>query len=523
MSESNNSLYNLVHSMTGNEKRHFVIYAKRHAGEEGNVGLALFRDLEHCTLWDKKKFLGDHSHRPYIRHIRFHQHRLFREVLRSLHLFHRTGSVQEELREQLHHMQLLLGKGLFKEAQKMIRAGVQRAEEFQLTLLKYEFLKMETELAREMNFSGYSVAMLRDLHEKMRTALVQAEKEREVESKSAEIYYEVARDGLIRDKKVQQEYIRKLKGIESGGEDTFRGSFLREQSKIFLYTVSMEYEKARKHSEKVLHAFQQHPHMKGEMMRSHIITLHNHAVILNNLKEYRALPEVFRELGGIRPVSSQVKNRWFYTFYNLRLTTLNEAGEFSTAQRILMEMRRRLKRGEVKFLNRQHEQTHAFSAMICSMGNRDWKAANKYCRSIISGADPAQRSDIVYVSHLLLLFIYLESGKQEMLDHAMRTVKPYLEKRKRHYLFEEHVMDFFQYLIQKGFTSGDLTTAYSSLLERSERLSKQPQESILFELFNFIAWLQSRLSGRDFGETLRTRALKEGWDPGLAEMLLNIP
>lgn len=508
--------------MTGNEKRHFAIYAARHTGKEENIGLELFNDLERTKKWDRKNFLTIHASRRYIRHFRFHQHRLFHEILRSLHLFHHQDTVQEELQEQMHYIRLLIGKGLFNEAGKMIHLSLTRAKEFQLTVLMYEFMKLESELAREMNFSGYTPERLRILHENTLELLVQLEREHRVESGSAEVFFEVSRDGLIRDTEVQKKYIKRLQGIGGGRDDTFRGIYLREQARIFLCIVSSDYRRAKIYSEKVLELFNTQAHMKEEMLRAYIITLHNHLVVLNNLKEYGSLSAIFRILSGLKPGSPRDRSRWFYSFYNLRLTTLNEAGEFKAALEILRQMQHKLRRREISFLNRQHEVTHSFSAMICCMGIEDWKQAGKYCRFILGAGGAAHREDVILVSQLLRFFIAVAAGKQDTLGYLLGESGSYFDARKKPTRLEAIITNFFKERRDHLNNMRELRTGYSSLLSQILPLADLPSEKTVFDLFDLPTWIRTVVQSVSFGDELKSLAARRGWNENICRELGSI-
>ncbi len=518
MSEITNNTFELIHSLSGNEKRHFVLYSGRHTGTEGNLGLMLFHDLEKEIEWNKKEFFRKYGFRPYIRHYRFHKHRLYREVLKSLHVFQRGSSAKEKLREELHHASLLMEKGMFNACQKLIKEAKKTAREYELTILLYEFIKLESELARETNFAGMQAADLKRIHKEMDQTWETLRKQQDRENNNAEVFMEIARDGMIRENKVRANYLKRLQSFnrkEVGDIDSFRSRFLNYQSHLFICTVSGNYKEGALWSEKLLGLFNKSEYMKREMMRAYLIVLHNRIIILNNLKRYADLEEPFRELKKLNPGAPQLKNRLFYASNNLLLTTLTDVGEFEDAYVLLRHMQYRLKRGEVSWLNRQHETTHWYAATICCFGSERWKEANKYMQKILNAGDLSHRTDLLFLCHILEIFLQIESGKRDLVEYSVRSARRFFKQKKGVFKFEDTVLDFINSYVPEMNSESEKRKGYKVLYDKLKPLAKLRSEKAVFDNFDFLSWLEAKIGGEKFSRILQRKAISCGWSASL--------
>ncbi len=522
MSESHDDLPDLIYSMSGSEKRFFSLFCVRHTGAENNLTLSLFRDLEHTREKTMNTFLDENKEKAYAKHFRFHKHRLYGQILQSLHLFHALNSGKERLRSHLHMADILIEKGLFRQAGKIIETGKAEAMKKEHPLLMLGFLKQEAELMRETNYTGKDAASLDVLHGKYMTLLEKIRIDQVAQHLADQVLLGYTRGGFIRTASEQKKGSVLLKKAmkESGkGAASARNRFLVAQAMLFKGFLTRNFREALRWSDTILGLYRDSPGMKQEFLRSWIISLHNRIVILNNLERYDQLPGPYGELRKIMTSSRNLKNRIFYASHNLLLTTCVDTGTFKTGFLILKAMEKKLRKNEVHFVNRQMEVTHYFSAACLNFGSNDMKASNRYLQKILNTSDLSHRSDLLYFSHLLEMFIQLESGKKDLLEYSLRNTRAFLCSRKKIYRFEDVIIRFIAEKAMNMNSQKEIKEGYAYLRGQLLPLTKQKFEQAAFEYFDLLSWLESKITGISFEKILQEKATAKGWSDALTKVL----
>ena len=91
-----------------------------------------------------------------------------------------------------------------------------------------------------------------------------------------------------------------------------------------------------------------------------------------------------------------------------------------------------------------------------------------------------------------------------MLEYAAQSTNRYLTARKRKYKVESIFLDLLKVLVNQN-QKKDLLNIYSQMLAQFKKLKADPYEKGAFEFFDFISWLESKISGKPFAEIARSR------------------
>ncbi len=509
MSEEQNSLYQLIKSLTKSEKRHFSIFASRHTIGDKNNTLILFEKLEKLKIFNEKEFLLKNSKEEFAKHFRFNKHFLYKLILKSLHAFHAAQTVEAELRELLHHVEILADKGLHKQCMQLLTAAKAKAIKYENFEILCDLLKKQSNLMRDLNYANITTEDLDLFYEQYHEALSKVNDFAKHEALSAKMYIDITRQGFLRRKESAVKFEEMFSEIELEGAKLsgfYRSSFLFFQSHSFAAFMTRDFLQANEWIDKSIELFEKHSHMKLEYMRAYVITLNNKVIVLNNLKKYSVVQPIIDKLFELKPRSQSLKNRIFYSTHNIVLTMYNDTGEFERGFEVLKEMERKLASKEVQFLNVQNLITHWFSASCVNFGSRNFLEANKYLQKIIDRNDLTHRSDLLCFAKILRMMTQFETGKLDLLENTVKSTYRFLSRRDRIYKFEDVVIKFIRNKMPHMNSKKEIIEGFKELHTEFVRLSNEEFEKNAFEYFDFVSWLESKIENRPFSEVLKEKA-----------------
>ena len=499
-------LFKLIKSLNGAEKRYFSIWCTRHYGKEKNLTLLLFQDLSKLKEYDQKKFLKKFPHKPYTKNFRFAKHFLFKQLLRCLHSFHAGRNIETQLNEMLDHADILSNKGMTNESIELLHNASDLALKFECFGIYYEVKRKKLELFRDINYEGIGNTRIGEVVDEMKFALRKAEAIAEVESSVMQVMQSLSQSGISRGE-LQVQVLNLSKKLKPNSEtaELFRSTLLFYQGMGALEFSKGNFEAASKWTGNVLKLFSEFPHMKQEKKKTFSVAVQNHLIINNYLDRYDGLDAILKSLDEIKADTPQLKNRVFYITRNMLMGTCVHVGDYERALKLMKEISVKHKKGEVEFLNRQQEIVFNFSSALALFGSARYKEANVLVNKVISDSNEQLRLDIQSFARIFNIIIQFESGKQELLEYSVRSTYRFLAKKKKVYQTEKVIMDFLRKTAPIINSKLKQTEAFTELYASLLPLSKKKNEKQFFQFFDFISWLESKLSGKEMGMVLREK------------------
>ena len=133
-------LFALIKSMTRSEKRYFKVQASRHIKGNCNNYVRLFDLLEEMEEYDKSKIEVAFKGEKFLNNFSIAKRYLFNAIMDSLLQFHEKDSLERQLQKEMNKAKLLMGRGLFKEVNKIVKRVKKQAQKHQLYHCLYDLL-----------------------------------------------------------------------------------------------------------------------------------------------------------------------------------------------------------------------------------------------------------------------------------------------------------------------------------------------------------------------------------------------
>jgi hypothetical protein len=122
MKTASDELFQLVHSLTPSEKRHYMLRARRNDSARAQVKELIYSTAEKQREYDEaaiKKLLRKNDHASFAAI----KKELYEDIIEALRTYHAKRTPSSELNALIEHAFLLFHKGLFAASEKkLVRA-----------------------------------------------------------------------------------------------------------------------------------------------------------------------------------------------------------------------------------------------------------------------------------------------------------------------------------------------------------------------------------------------------------------
>lgn len=204
------SLFELVKSLSREEKIYFKRFAKFHVKGKENKYLRLFDAIARQKKYDEKRLLKQFQNERFINNFPAAKSYLFGIIMKSLRNYHSGKSVESLLRAKLDEFDILISKGMYGTCYKILRKGrnmarrYERLDEWKLFLFRQARL-MQYQLGK------FSNDQLDEFFEEYFLALRKTNNYVEYLTLFFKSFHLVARHGSMPDKRVLKKLEKEMR------------------------------------------------------------------------------------------------------------------------------------------------------------------------------------------------------------------------------------------------------------------------------------------------------------------------
>ena len=260
-----------------------------------------------------------------------------------------------------------------------------------------------------------------------------------------------------------------------------------------------------------------YPDIKREEYKRYLSHLFNLGLAQVNLGKTHEVPgtvEKLRQVPGFLHAklreTEDVQSDLFYFSYFLELQSCLSSGDFEKALLLIPGIERNLKLFKGKINPIRELLFHYCIAYLYFSANR-FSSALQWLNKIVHSREINLKEDIYSFARILNLITHYELGNTGVLEYIVRSTYRYLSKRNRLYKVESSVLNFIRKRLSAVHPSKNLTIEFTELKQVLEELIKEPFEKKAMAYFDFISWLESKITGRSFAEIVKE---KTGLIPG---------
>ena len=272
-------------------------------------------------------------------------------------------------------------------------------------------------------------------------------------------------------------------------------------SSLYAYTT-LAHEDFHHHSKILISLLDDRPLMMKEETSEYIAALSNYALSCGLLGKYNEVAKIIPKYLEIKAKKEVDKIKIHWQYYGLNLALCIYTGEFEKGLQYLEEHLVKVK----KFPSGHFEAGslyHYYFYIYFGVGEYD--LALKYLNEWLSLPRSSKRQDLQSIARILNLIIHYEMENYTLLDFLLRSSYRYLKKRNRLYQIEKDMIALLRDAAKKA--ESDMKEPFQKMKKAFELLKEEPNQKVLFQYFDFIAWLDAKIKKMPFAQVVRERHL----------------
>lgn len=483
-------LFELIKSLTKTEKRYIRLNFTIHKGDKNY--LKLFDAIEKQGEYNEAKIKEAFRNEHFINRLPVAKAYLYSTLLKVLRQYHSSDSAEVKINEMLHEVDILIGKGLFTQAHKILFRAKKIANEYDKTLKHIEILRRESRLMSLVLYISKKRTSPADIIYEEDNNIQKLKKGFELKRLSWKISDTVFKTGLS-DKKQLLDLLSNT-DISLLNQKPLNADF---DTYVYYYHTAGNYARVLgdnkgfyENMRDLIHLYETNPKQIEEVPYNFLAVLNNfiHAVNLN--KKYEEALEYLKKIKSIE-FASRLKYLLVYeTVLRIETTILVEQSNFSETVKIVSDNEKTIKELEADKI-----QLNLFRIFF----NVSWAYFNlkkfdfslRYINKILNDKSIKNNIDMRLQTELLNLLVHFEMNNFDLLESLIKSQRLLIKKKYKHNRFHLMVLDMFQKLI-KNFTSSKKTLK-AFLTDLNQTTDSEILNSLAQCSF-YIQWLEKRSS-----------------------------
>lgn len=502
-------LHALIRSLTPHEKRYFKIYATRHVAEQNNVHIILFDAIDSQEEYDEPLLLKTFKKETFIKRFAVTKSRLYEMILKSLHAYHASSSVDAELKKMLHMAEILYKKTLYRQCDKMLKKAKKLALEHDKHTTLLEIRLWEKRILEKDNYSGQDDQAIKAILEEDLHTIGLIQNYYTFWNLKSRFFLPLYKGGKVRNLEEKEKFNQILEHPFLQNEDmaqTVEAKYLFHHIFSAHNFSTGNYEKSYQHMILNLRLIEENFILFMEEPNTYFSILSNVIYIGNQLQKHEEIKQHFLKLDEFVDRLDQRDNvdlqmRVFSILKSLELTIHVQKGEYDRALEILPEVEEGLTKYENK-LSPLRQADFLFNIATLYFGLAQFSDSLKHVNKILNEIRIDENEDLFSFSKIMSLVLHYELKHYELVVYQSESTYRYLKKRNRVFKTEQALIRFFKRIHQ---FDPDSVEPFQNLKDELLILLEEPLEKAPFEYFDFISWCDSKIMGKPFGTLVREK------------------
>ena len=504
-----NKLFDLIKSLSGSEKRYFKLFI-RERDERSNKYLRLFDAI------DQQSEFNEESLKDYVYGGEEIESRKYSElkaylydlILKSLQSFDSKNSAQAKIKSQLLGIEALCKRSRFQDAKQLLHKAAKQAKKYEYWNLLLEIFDWEKKIAYAQTQIAYLNRELPRIEEQERDALQQLQWIAEYQNLFFRLLVSLRLDASQRDDSIRA-FRESLDAhpllVSCPVQASHSVQILYLRIKAVVAYAKGNTQTFYETSKACIAQMESQAHFLKEDVSQYISALSNLVVSCGQLKKYEEVEHCLNKFLEIKPITKDDELKIHRQYFMNRFALCIRQGDFIEGQAAMVRHEEALAR-----FNRYSFQknTFYFQYFYISFGSGDYESAVSHLNEWLSLGSNEERQDLQSLSRILNLIIHYEMDNTLLLESLVRSAYRYQKKQKMVYEYERLMLQFFRQS-NKVASKRELKQAFQGLRSSLEDLFVQPRERAMLQLFDVLAWVDSKILQVPFPEVVQRKFAQE--------------
>ncbi len=506
MADKNSDLFDLIKSLTKNEKRFFKIFSARHANNKNDLSyLKLFDVYDKMSMYNKNAFISAIKQKE-LSNIRYLKHQLYQQVLRSLNIYSHNKNIEFKIQNLLINTQILFDKGLFKQSEKILNKAKLLAEQYDLHLFMLKCFEKEKMIAREefnKNAITFQANQLLDIEKSILNNFLTICEFAKIRSKLTLLIIEDADK-----KKSKKDKINEIKKEFQFIKEKKNNSFSLHEMELIIKSLiaiyNQDYRGLLAYLKQREELYESNAYQINNNELTYLAVKYNLLVTYLNLKEYNNAEQIITLLNSYRNKSTtRIVELKLFNYINVELNFYNQKGAFKESS----SYEPQILKGLTKYNTSIH--THAKASIyiylsIAFLSLQKYAKSRFWAEKVLNELPLPNSSSPIITANILAIISAFEEKQYTYLNWLIRQITSNLLASKETIKKEKILFHFF---LNNDFNklNNKVTQAlFIQLKKQLEVIEKNDNKPIL-EAFDFITWLNSHIIGQSFAYLIQLK------------------
>lgn len=503
-----NELFKLIQSLTKSEKRFFKLSSSLQSGEKNY--LKIFDYIEKQEYYDEEDLKKYFKNERFVQHLPSEKNHLYKLILKSLRSFYSEQSVSSVLKQELKNVEILHKKALYKECEKFVKKAKRIAIDHEKFYYWFELISWEKKLLEEAYESGEFDTDLDKLIAEEEDVIAKLRNLAEYQILYSKINYVFRSGGFTRneqEKKVVDDIANYhlIKGKNTA--ISTRATTMCYYIKGLCSATNRDYTESFTFFNKVRVILERHPSIKEDLSKRYVLTLSHLLRCYIDSGDYINAAELTQEIRNLEGKkgfeSMDLIVRIFAVSSSFELIINNMTGNFSKSIQFLPSLQEKLNLFEDK-LNKEQRITFSYLISYSYFGVGEFKKALQHLNEVLNDNEQILRQDLYSFARLLNLLVHYELENFEFLTYIIKSTNRFLNKTERDYEIENYLIKQLKRLV-KAPSRVDQVEIFEQMRMDINKMLKNPQERVILEYFDLLAWVESKIEGVTLEQALKKK------------------
>ncbi len=513
-------LYRLVKSLSPTEKRYFKIF----------VGTKIEGDKKYSQLFDlidSAAVFDDEFFKSKIYKSQISESKKYPElkaylydlILKCLQSFDEKQSVEARLNHFLQSVSALFKRGLYDDCLELLAKAAKIAKQYEQFSHQIDIIRWEKQLAYTRMDVDFLHKELERLNDEETRALERLQNEAQFRQSFFQVYTTIKKEAVHRndDRTARLRSLTGLGGFEppKDGQPIFvdADSALSHRARVtyyrtlnLYYYASQDQENFYESGKKLIQLIESQPHFLKENLSDYIASLSNLILSCGLLHHYDEVRDCLEKLKNLPPQTEDDRRKIHRQYFTGKLVLCIFTGEFDEGR---VEMQQHLVES-IKIDPHEIKTASFYFQYFCiCFGCGDFDAALDYLNQWLNQPRSVEREDLQSLARILSIIIHFEMGNVVLLESLLRSTTRYLQSKHRFFELEKRFLHYISELLRTT-SPQQKRLIFSNFYKEIEPISSHPEVQNTLQTFDLLAWVESKISGKTFAQTVRERLTVDG-------------
>lgn len=498
-------LYQIIHSLTPAEKRYFKLKCAKSQGDDAKY-LKLFEVVEKMSILDEQVLQKAVYGTKKVEGKKFSELKnyCYQLILSTLRDYDSEHSIDYRLKNNLLFIRSLYKRASYEDCQILIDKTLKTAAEYEQFEAMLESLRWRKQIAYAKGDIDFLDNNLKQITVQESLLLEKVANILFYKNAFYQIHTTIRKFRLLENEELQQ-ILKNLSnsemfsGLDKALSFTAKIIYLRAAS-LMSYAMR-DNENFYHYGKTLIDLMLSKPLLLREDVSEYISANSNFVMACMLTERPDATLEALQNFKKVTPKTYDDGLKIHRQYYQGIFDFYHNTGEFDKGYQMMQQHLKEKQQFDSQAFN---SQGFYYAYFYTSFGSRHYNEALDYLNEWLSDRNTVDRQDLQALARILSLIIHFEMGNTLLLESLMRSTSRYLNKNTKMTAFEKEILRF----IRKASTSTnrmELKAIATDVLNSLSELSQDATQGNFMQYFDFIAWIESKITNVDFAKIVQQR------------------